>query len=161
VRIVGFHNEEGNDLKSINRKATVVADAEIEIAAHPETVWNVITDFNRWPEWNRDVARVSFSGNLEAGSRFQWKAGPGKITSTLLHVEKPRLLVWKGKTLGIKAIHMWRIEPRYSGVLISTEESWEGIATRFFRGFFQKMLQDSIGAWLAYLKDEAERTAEH
>ena len=87
-------------MKSINRKASMVADAEIEIAANPERVWEVMTDFQRWPEWNRD-----------------------------------------------------------SGVCICTEESWEGIAAYLFRGLFQKMLQGSIEAWLAYLKDEVENGA--
>jgi uncharacterized protein YndB with AHSA1/START domain len=146
-------------MNSINGVAPVVAAAEIETAADPERVWELMTDFHRWPDWNGDVAWVSFEGDVVAGSRFEWKAGPGKIKSTLQYVDKPRLLVWKGKTLGIRAIHVWRIEPHGSGSLLATEESWEGMTACLFRRIFRKMLQNSVEAWLVYLRDEAERRA--
>jgi hypothetical protein len=111
------------------------------------------------PEWNEDVSWASFEGEVEPGAQFIWKAGPGKIRSTLQYVERPRLVVWKGKTIGIKAVHLWRIEPPDGGTVVTTEESWEGFVARLFHGWIQQMLQRSIDAGLVYLRGEAERRA--
>jgi hypothetical protein len=147
-------------VQSINEDAPVRASAEIEISAEPEEVWDVVTDFDRWPEWNGDVTWVTFEGEVKPGSQFQWKAGPGKIKSTLHYMDKPRLLVWKGKTLGIKAIHVWRIMPYNNGTLLITRESWQGFVVRLFHRSLQKKLQQSIDTGLKYLKDEAESRLE-
>jgi hypothetical protein len=72
-------------------------------------------------------------------------------------VERPQFLAWTGNTLGIKAIHVWKLKPWDGGTLVRTEESWEGVLVRIFRGRMQKTLQDSINAGLRYMKHEAEK----
>lgn len=42
---------------------TQSASAEIEIAAPPSAVWAVLTDYDRYPEWNPFV--VNLSGDKE------------------------------------------------------------------------------------------------
>src|SRR2546429_8272312 len=39
---------------------------------------------------------------------------------------RPRRIVWGGPAQGIVAVHVWTLEPREDGVLVHTEESWEG-----------------------------------
>jgi uncharacterized protein YndB with AHSA1/START domain len=75
----------------INERARVVGASEIEIAAPPEIVWEVLIAFDSWPSWNPDVKSMSVQGGLAEGSVFRWKAGPGTITSTIGRVEPPRL----------------------------------------------------------------------
>jgi uncharacterized protein YndB with AHSA1/START domain len=112
----------------------VVGASEIEIGATPEAVWEVLTSFERWPSWNADVKSMSVEGPVASGTVFRWKAGPGTIPSTIRRVEPPRLIAWSGKTLGIKAIHFWHLEPRNGSTFVRTEESYEGLVTRLFRG---------------------------
>jgi uncharacterized protein YndB with AHSA1/START domain len=144
-------------MMTINERAPVAAAGEIEVAADPEVVWDVMAAIDRWPSWNPDVTRASLDGELAEGTRFRWKAGPGTITSTLRRVERPRLLAWTGKTLGVDAIQVWRLEARGANTFVRTEESWEGLMARILRGPMQKMLQDAIDAGLRHLKAEAER----
>ncbi len=141
----------------INKNAPVSASGEIEVAANPEIIWDIMADIDKWPDWNRDVSRASLSGQFEAGSKFRWKSGPGTIISTIRQVERPRIMAWTGKTLGIYAIHVWKLEPRNGSTVIRTEESWEGLITRIFRGSMQKTLEKAINTGLQYLKAEAER----
>jgi uncharacterized protein YndB with AHSA1/START domain len=141
----------------INERAPVVGTSEIEIAAPAETVWEVLTAFDRWPSWNPDVKSMSMQGGLAEGSVFRWKAGPGTITSTIGRVEPPRLIAWTGTTLGIKAIHYWWLEPRDGKTFVRTKESYEGLVTRLFRRSIQKALDRGLGDGLRYLKAEAER----
>jgi len=141
----------------VNKNAPVVAASDIEIAASPETVWDVLTDIEHWPGWNPDVKSMSFSGEVAEGSHFRWKGGPVTITSTVRRVERPRLIGWTGKTLGIDALHVYRLEPRDGNTLVRTEESYDGLIARAFRGRVQKMLKDALDAGLRHLKAEAER----
>ena len=141
----------------VNESAPAVSSAEIEVAADPELVWDVLTAIEDWPSWNQEVQWASMEGELTEGSRFRWKAGPSTITSTLQRVERPRLIAWTGKTVGLRAIHVYRLEAPGVGTLVSTAESWEGPVARVFRRRMQLTLDRATEAGLRQLKAEAER----
>lgn len=143
----------------INTAAPVVAVDEIEIEAPPEAVWDVLTDFEAWPAWNRDVKSMAIDGDVSAGTVFRWKAGPSTITSTIRRVERPQLIAWTGKTLGVRAIHFWHLAPRDGQALVRTEESYQGLLARVFSGRLRKTLETALADGLADLKSEVERRA--
>ena len=143
----------------VNRDAPALARAETEIAADPDTVWEVLTGFEGWPGWNPDVKSVTLEGPVDEGTVFRWKAGRATITSTIRHVDRPRQIGWTGKTKGIEAVHVWRLEPREHGTHVRTEESWAGFLVRLLGGSMRKNLQRSLDDGLAYLEAEAERRA--
>jgi uncharacterized protein YndB with AHSA1/START domain len=139
--------------------APVKSKREIEIAAAPEAVWDVLTRFERWPEWNPQVKSMSFDGPLAPGSEFRWKAGPGTIVSTRQQVEPPRRITWLGRTMSIKAVHEWRLEPRDGETFVETEETYFGLVARLFHAQLQKTLEKALEEGLQHLKLEAERRA--
>jgi uncharacterized protein YndB with AHSA1/START domain len=143
----------------VDESAPVVAAAEIEVGTDAETVWDVLTGFEAWPTWNPAVKSATLSGPVAEGSEFRWKAGPGTITSTIRHVERPGLIGWTGKSLGLRAVHVWRLESQGERTLVKTEESFAGLPARIFRGRMQKMLQRELDDGLRHLKAEAERRA--
>jgi len=143
----------------VDRSAPAIAASEAEIEADPQTVWEVLTAFESWPSWNPDVSSVSLEGAVEGGTEFRWKAGRATIVSTIRRVEPPRLIGWTGKTTGIDAVHVWRLEPRDGGTLVTTEESWEGLLVRVLRGPLRRRLQKAVDGGLVHLKAEAERRA--
>lgn len=142
---------------TIDRNAPAIARGSIQIEASPETVWAIISDIERWPLWNPDVTDAELDGALAAGGTFTWKAGPGKIRSSLSEVDAPRRIAWKGKTLGIKAIHTWAIEPVEHGVVLTTEESWSGFPVSLFTGSSQKTLERAVTSGLEAAKSAAEK----
>jgi len=135
----------------------VIGASEIEIAAAPELVWDVLTAIDRWPSWNPQVKSMEMQGAIAEGSQFRWKAGPGTITSTIRRVEAPRLIAWTGKTLSIDAVHVYTLEARDGKTFVRTEESYEGLVARLFRGPLQKTLDSALEEGLRHLKAEAER----
>jgi len=141
----------------VNRAAPVIAADEIEVAASPQAVWDVLTDMESWPRWNSDVKSMSMEDDLATGSVFRWKAGPGTITSTIQDVQPPTLIAWTGTTFGIRAKHVYRLEPRGEATLVRTEESYEGLVARLLRGSLQKVLEKGLSDGLRYLKTETER----
>jgi uncharacterized protein YndB with AHSA1/START domain len=108
----------------------VVAASSTTIAAKPETVWKVMTDIDRWPTWNSDVKEASLRGEVAEGTQFRWKVSTGTINSTLTRVDPPRVLAWNGKGFGVKAVHVWLLEPRDGGTLVRTDESSEVLFRR-------------------------------
>jgi uncharacterized protein YndB with AHSA1/START domain len=140
-------------------EAPVRSEREIEIAAPPEAVWEVLTDFARWPQWNPEVKSMSFEGPLAPGSVFRWKAGPGTIVSTVEEIDRPRYVRWRGRTMTIGAVHEWRVEERDGGTHVETEESFSGVVARLLRGSLQKQLDRALDEGLGHLKREAERRA--
>lgn len=139
--------------------APVKGTAEIDIAAPPQAVWDVLTRFDNWPNWSSDVKSMAFEGPLAPGSTFRWKAGPGTILSTLDRVEPPRYISWHGKTLTIDAYHEWWLEPRDGGTHVRTEETFSGLLAKILRGQLQKTLDKSFQAGVECLKRESERRA--
>ena len=137
--------------------APVKGTAEIDIAAPPQAVWDVLTRFDNWPNWNPDVKSMAFEGPLAPGSTFRWKAGPGTILTTLDRVEPPRYISWHGKTLTIDAYHEWWLEPRDGGTHVRTEETFSGLLAKILRGQLQKTLDKSFQAGVECLKRESER----
>ena len=149
----------GEAPQGVNEQAPVVGAGEIEIAADPEVVWEVLTAFENWPSWNPEVKSMSMQGAVAPGSTFRWKAGPGTITSRIERVEPPRLIAWTGKTLGIRAIHFYWLEPRDGKTFVRTKESYEGLVASLLRSPLRKTLDRALADGLRALKAEAERPA--
>jgi uncharacterized protein YndB with AHSA1/START domain len=141
----------------VDRTAPAIARSEIEIAAPPERVWELVTDIDRWPDWNPDIDSAALKGPLAPGTTFRWKAGPGKLVSTLRHVDPPREVGWTGKTMGIAGVHVYRLEPSGSGTRVVSEESWAGFPVRLMRRRMRRTLQTSLETGLRHLKAAAER----
>lgn len=141
----------------VNENAPVIARGELEINADPDTIWDLLADVKNWPLWNPDIKNASLEGEVVEGSKFKWKAQSVSITSVFQEVDRPRLMGWTGKTMGIKAVHVWKLEATNGKTLARTEESWEGPLTHVMRGRTQEMLQKSIDSGLQYLREEAER----
>jgi hypothetical protein len=143
----------------INESAPVAGAARIETTAGRQVVWEVLTRIDEWPRWNPDVESAAIEGDLAEGSRFRWNVGSRTIVSTIRQVEPPAAIAWTGKTPGLRAIHVYRLETRGNGTLVSSEESWEGVVARVFRVRMQRTLERAMDVSLRHLKAEAERRA--
>ena len=141
----------------INRGAPATAEGELQIAADTETVFSVIAAIDEWPSWNPDVRSATLEGPVEPGTTFRWKSGPTTLTSMLQVVERPGEITWTGTTMGIRAVHVFRFEPRNGGTLARSEESWEGLLPRLLTGYSRRTLATGIRKMLAALGAEAER----
>lgn len=105
----------------------------IDIAAGPERVWAVLTDFARHPEWNPFIR--SISGPLEAGGRLTVHiCPPGQKGMTfrpkVLAAERARELRWKGRVIipGIfDGEHFFRLEPVAGGTRLHHGETFSGL----------------------------------
>jgi hypothetical protein len=135
----------------------VISRTEIEIAAPPEVVWDVLTAFDRWPTWNPEIKSMSVQEPIVVGSTFRWKAGPSTVTSTIQRLEPPRLIAWSGRTMGIRAIDVFQLDAHDGTTLVREAESWNGLVARLLRKPLQRTLDRSLENGLRHLKAAAEQ----
>lgn len=72
---------------------------EINIHASAETVWKILTDFEKYPEWNPFIQKIS--GPLKIGSTLEVYIVPPdskgmKFKPRILACEENKLLRWMG-----------------------------------------------------------------
>lgn len=135
----------------------MVTRDEILVQAPLRTVWDIQTDVARWPSWQRDIDATQPDGPLSVGAVFRWQTAGLDIVSTVKEVDAPHRIVWGGPAQGIRAIHAWEFHEQDAGVLVRTEESWEGQPVTQQVQQFQADLDRSLRNWLTDLK----RVAEH
>jgi hypothetical protein len=140
----------------IDFNAPVAAASQIEIAADAATIWDTLANVERWPEWNADVKAVALDGPVDVGSVFRWKTSAGTITSTFKALARPREIGWVGRTLGITARHVWRLEPAEGRTIVRTSESFNGVLVRLFRFVFQRMLEETLDRGVVTLRTAVE-----
>lgn len=140
----------------INRKAPVVAVAELDIDAPRERVWEVLADIRGWPDWNPSVTRVILLDEFAPQSEFHWRFDGVGIVSVLQEVDAPKRLLWSGRSPGIRAIRLWSLEEREGGTRVKTEESFSGFLAWLLSRPLGRLLQQGLNKWLLYLKEECE-----
>ncbi|MFE3057538.1 SRPBCC family protein [Nocardia sp. NPDC059239] len=129
--------------QSIDTAAPIHYRTEALIKAPLDTIWNLQTDVEGWPSWQQPVTsmRRLNSGALQPGSQFRWTtpapatattpATTLTITSTVQQMQAGRCIRWSGPAVGDGmsidgGIHVWTFTPVDGGVLVRTEENWNG-----------------------------------
>lgn len=81
-------------------------ETEIVISSTPDKVWEVLTDFEKYPDWNPFIKSVK--GNRQQGEQLTVRIQPPeskemRFTPVILKYKKNNELRWKGQ-LGMKGI---------------------------------------------------------
>jgi uncharacterized membrane protein len=140
----------------IKKNAPAVAAKTIKIEAPVSVVWNVLTDINNWPAWQKSVTESKLSGELNEGAVFKWKAG-GMPFNSRIHTKKNHTQFgWTGTTFGASAVHNWHFEQKGNKTLVKVEESLQGALPGLLKRWFQKKLDEGMQTNLEELKEAAE-----
>ena len=117
----------------IDRDAPAWAEREIEIGAPLEVVWDLLTGVDDWPRWFTEGESAAIAGPVAPGTTFRMKGrAPGTIKARIESAEKPHVLAWTGRVLGISAIHVWRLDRSDAGTRVQTQESMDGFLCGFY-----------------------------
>ena len=113
--------------------------SEIEIQASAERVWQLLTDFPSFPQWNPFIRKAS--GNIQVGERLEVNIQPSGASGmtfrpTVLKAEPNRELRWLGHLL-ISGLfdgeHSFTIEPLgESRVRFTQREVFTGLLVPLF-----------------------------
>jgi len=112
---------------------TYAIHTSIGIAADAQRVWEVLKDFDRYPEWNPCI--ISITGDRTIGSLLSISVNPAYsftrgFKAKLMEYSKERGIVWIGR-LPIPHMfagtHSLEILPSPSGVTFVQHEEFSGI----------------------------------
>lgn len=141
----------------INKDAPVISQSEIIIDAPIEKVWQILTNINDWPAWQKEVTESTLKEVVSEGVEFKWKAGGLSFTSQIHTMDSKKKFGWTGKTFGASAIHNWFFSNDDDKTIVRVEESLQGVFPRMFKGYFQKNLDNGVNQNLMDLKTAAEK----
>jgi hypothetical protein len=136
----------------------------IGIRAKPATVWAILTDASRYPEWNPTVTAVE--GRVATGERVTLRAriNPGRaFPLTVAALEPGRRMVWRGgMPLGLfTGERIFLLAPKGDGsVEFSMRETFTGLLAPLIGRSIPDM-QPEFDEFAAALKREAERRDGH
>lgn len=139
---------------------------QINIEAAPEVVWQVLTDLDRYPDWNPFI--VSAEGRAEVGERLTNRMQPpgGKgitFKPTVTVVEPSVTFEWLGR-LGLPGIfdgrHRFDLAlTENGGTLVTHSEQLDGILVRLMRKSLDSETMAGFEAMNVALKARAEAAA--
>jgi hypothetical protein len=141
--------------------------SEIVIDASPERVWDVLTDFASYPQWNPFIRRIS--GELEVGGRLEVRLEPPDsrgitMRPTVLRAEPNRLIRWVGHLLvpGLfDGEHSLAIEPlEEDRVRFVQHEAFKGVLVRLLARSLDTSTLRGFEQMNGALKERAEALPE-
>ena len=140
--------------------------SEIEIQASAERVWQLLTDFPSFPQWNPFIRKAS--GNIRVGERLEVNIQPSGASGmtfrpTVLKAEPNRELRWLGHLL-ISGLfdgeHIFTIEPLgESRVRFTQREVFTGLLVPLFARGLDTDTRRGFEEMNQALKTRAEQVA--
>ena len=134
--------------------------SQVDIEAPPETVWSILIEAERWPEWYggmRDVeVEGSSDGVLAEDSRMIFNTMKRDFAGTITEFAPPERLAWETVNDDLHAYHAWLIVPTETGSRVVTAESQYGKLARLQKVFRPHKLERLHDVWLSELKNKAE-----
>jgi len=139
-------------------------DTTVDVAAGPTRVWEILTDFDAYPEWNPFIRRIA--GGLTPGATldaFMKPAGSRGMgfKPTVIAAEPNRELRWLGH-LWVPGLfdgeHVFRIEEIAPGrCRLHHSESFKGILAPLLIRFLESSSRKGFEAMNQGFKARAER----
>jgi hypothetical protein len=143
----------------------VQVNTSIEILAPASVIWDILCDFERYPEWNALFSNIR--GELALGATLTVELESGwrgrRFRSKLTQLRTGNELTWERKLVFgwvFRGRHSFRIEPTTNGCLFTHTASFSGVTADVFpSGRFRKRLLRDFEAFNHGLKSRAEQMA--
>ncbi len=137
---------------------------EIEIAASPLKVWDILTDLDKWKEWNPIVNQAS--GNPTLGSKISitMSGKDGKdannYTPLIIKFEESKSFHWRAEMMASFLFTNERIielEETDLGTRLIQIETFSGLLVSLFWGKMEKHVPAMLKSMNEALKELAEK----
>ncbi len=137
-------------------------NTEIEIAAAPTVVWEILTELDEFENWNPFV--VEAHGDVVAGEKLVVSIRPpGKraqtFRPTVTVVDPDRKFEWLGK-LGVSGVfdgrHQYVLEPTAEGTKFIQREEFTGVLAGLLIRMIGEATREGFESMNHALKDRAE-----
>ena len=136
---------------------------EIQISAPIDQVWQVLTDFEHWQDWNPMVDQVS--GNAALGSTLHIAMrGPAgkdamKYQATIIEVAAPKSLRWRATMMGgvmFTNDRVFELKEKNGGTQLVNKEEFSGLMVPLFWSKMNQFVVPMLEKMNKALKDKLE-----
>lgn len=111
-------------------RSTFFVHNEVEIAAPPQVVWDIVQDVESWPEWYVGATDIKLinakSGKLGRDGAFTLHTMGMDFIARVSEFDPPYRLATENRKLVIQGYHAWLIVPTKTGCKLITDESFRG-----------------------------------
>jgi hypothetical protein len=136
---------------------------QIEINASAERVWELLTDFSRYPEWNPFITKIE--GAPAEGERLRVHIQPPGTSGMTLRPKVTRVMAgqelrWLGHLFvpgPFDGEHVFRIDKQAGTTLFSQSERFSGLLVSFLGNRLFEATERGFHAMNAALKARAEK----
>lgn len=120
---------------------------EIFITKPPQMVWDWLTDFESWPEWNPIVNGAQGTAALGSSLTITMRGKNGQNANTykptIIALDAPRLLVWRATMMAgflFTNSKILELVEEDGGTRLTHGETFSGLLVPIFCGKMQEML---------------------
>lgn len=153
---IGYLGMEGSKMQEIR--------TEIEIAAAPEKVWEVLADIESWQEWSPIINKSSGSAQLgntleiTMMGKEEGKDGPS-YKPVIKDFDSPKLFRWRAHMLAgflFTNDKVFELEKTASGTKVIHKELFKGLLAPIFCNQMEKGVPPMLDAMNQALKAKVE-----
>ena len=91
-------------------------EQQIDINAPINTVWAILANPTRWPQWFPDIEGVTNLSALQTGGTFQWQHNGDTGSGTIIRIEPGHLLIVTTQKGDHESMHTFQLD-KHGGLL--------------------------------------------
>jgi Polyketide cyclase / dehydrase and lipid transport len=131
----------------------------VEILRPAESVWPVLIDVERWPEWTASITKIERLDQAAFGPGSTVRIRQPKLKTVVWHVtefRQGRLFTWETQSTGVSTIARHTIQPSEHGCIVTHTIEQEGWLAWLLRPFLMGLTQRYVRMEAQGLKKRCE-----
>lgn len=137
---------------------------EIDIAAPPTKVWEIITDIDKWHEWSPIInasqgkTAIGSTLNITMMSKEEGKDGP-KYNPVITELKEPNYFHWRAHMMAgfvFTNDKIFKLEETATGTHLTHIETFKGLMAPLMTGQLEKNVPAMLDSMNEALKELAE-----
>ena len=143
----------------------ILVERVFDLGLPADTVWALLVQVERWPEWAPHIRRARLDGEgtlgAESQGQFQfWPAGSGRVHMTTW--EPPHLWTWRGRVVGLPIIYHHHFEALPGPTtrlrwVVELAEGRPGPRANAFARVYARIIDRAWPRFVAWAQQEATR----
>lgn len=138
---------------------------EIDISAPPAKVWSILTDIDKWQDWNPTVngsqgqASVGSTLSITMIGKEEGKDGP-KYSPTIIQLDEPNYFHWRAHMMAgfiFTNEKIIELEETDTGTRVTHSETFKGLMAAMMKGQMEKGVPPMLNMMNDALKNLAEQ----